>query len=350
MGKHRAPKPPSRHLGRKAITATAVAAGATPLLAAGTAHAAPESAWDALAQCEASGNWAINTGNGYYGGVQFAQSTWEEFGGLDYAPRADLATKAQQIAIAEKTLAVQGWNAWPVCSGKAGVRGYSADVTQVTAPEESSSVPVGVGVGFDSTYTVVSGDWLSKIAPRYGITTDTLYQANVGVVGSNPDLIYPGEVLTVPAANPAPAAPDTKTAGPSSASGYVAPLSSMTVTQEFKGAAHRGIDLRAAIGTPGYAVADGTVEFSGPASGFGLWTVISSQIDGQQVDFVYGHMDHLTVGIGDHVSAGDHIVDTGTNGISTGPHLHFEVWIGGRVHGSPVDPIAWLRDHGVNVG
>ena len=78
--------------------------------------------------------------------------------------------------------------------------------------------------------------------------------------------------------------------------------------------------------------------------------MISSQIDGQQVDFVYGHMDHLTVGIGDHVSAGDHIVDTGTNGISTGPHLHFEVWIGGRVHGSPVDPIAWLRDHGVNVG
>jgi hypothetical protein len=73
-------------------------------------------AWDALASCESSGNWAINTGNGFYGGVQFTQSTWEGHGGLRYAPRADLATRDEQIAIAEVTRAKQGWGAWPVCS------------------------------------------------------------------------------------------------------------------------------------------------------------------------------------------------------------------------------------------
>lgn len=76
--------------------------------------------WDALAQCEAGGNWAINTGNGYYGGVQFDQNTWERNGGLRYAARADLATREEQIAIAEVTRARQGWGAWPTCSGRVG--------------------------------------------------------------------------------------------------------------------------------------------------------------------------------------------------------------------------------------
>lgn len=78
--------------------------------------------WDALARCEAGGNWAINTGNGYYGGVQFDQNTWERNGGLRYAPRADLATREEQIAIAEVTRARQGWGAWPTCSGRIGAR------------------------------------------------------------------------------------------------------------------------------------------------------------------------------------------------------------------------------------
>ena len=78
--------------------------------------------WDALSACESGGNWAINTGNGFYGGVQFNQSTWERHGGLRYAPRADLATREEQIAIAEVTQTVQGWGAWPVCSVRAGVR------------------------------------------------------------------------------------------------------------------------------------------------------------------------------------------------------------------------------------
>lgn len=76
--------------------------------------------WDALARCEAGGNWAINTGNGYFGGVQFDQNTWERNGGLRYARRADLATREEQIAIAEITRARQGWGAWPTCSGRIG--------------------------------------------------------------------------------------------------------------------------------------------------------------------------------------------------------------------------------------
>ena len=76
--------------------------------------------WDALARCEAGGNWTINTGNGFYGGVQFDQSTWERNGGLRYAARADLATREEQIAIADVTRARQGWGAWPVCSGRLG--------------------------------------------------------------------------------------------------------------------------------------------------------------------------------------------------------------------------------------
>lgn len=78
--------------------------------------------WDALAQCEATGNWAINTGNGFYGGVQFDQNTWERQGGLKYAPRADLATREEQIAIASRTQQTQGWGAWPSCTSKLGLR------------------------------------------------------------------------------------------------------------------------------------------------------------------------------------------------------------------------------------
>lgn len=78
--------------------------------------------WDDLAQCEASGNWATNTGNGYYGGLQFLHSTWVSHGGLQYAARADLATRDQQIAVAERVLAGSGWGAWPACTRRLGLR------------------------------------------------------------------------------------------------------------------------------------------------------------------------------------------------------------------------------------
>lgn len=78
--------------------------------------------WDRLAACESGGNWQINTGNGFYGGLQFTNSTWQAFGGGQYAPRADMASRAQQIAVAENTQATQGWGAWPACSAKLGLR------------------------------------------------------------------------------------------------------------------------------------------------------------------------------------------------------------------------------------
>jgi hypothetical protein len=79
--------------------------------------------WGCLAKCESGGRWDANTGNGYYGGLQFSQPTWRAFGGLKYAARADLATRAEQIVVAKKVLAEQGWGSWPVCSDRYGLEG-----------------------------------------------------------------------------------------------------------------------------------------------------------------------------------------------------------------------------------
>lgn len=108
--------------------AVTMAVGGGSLAAVGTtpAHAAPESDWDALAQCESSGNWGINTGNGYYGGLQFSLSTWEAFGGTGMPQDA---TREQQIAVAENVLATQGWGAWPACSSALGLNSAADPVT-----------------------------------------------------------------------------------------------------------------------------------------------------------------------------------------------------------------------------
>src|SRR5688572_3025530 len=111
-GKHRRPSKASQIATLAGVTGVAIAA---PLMVSGTASAATASEWDAVAQCEAGGNWSINTGNGYYGGLQFSASTWSGYGGTKYAATADQASKAQQIEIAEKVLAGQGKGAWPVC-------------------------------------------------------------------------------------------------------------------------------------------------------------------------------------------------------------------------------------------
>ncbi|GAB2657299.1 transglycosylase family protein [Prescottella soli] len=100
-------------------SATVVRVGTKPKPSAPSV--ANGSVWDSIAHCEATGNWAINSGNGYYGGLQFNQGTWEAYGGTQYAPRADLATREQQIAVAEKVQAAQGWGAWPGCTSKLGL-------------------------------------------------------------------------------------------------------------------------------------------------------------------------------------------------------------------------------------
>ncbi|CAB0590061.1 hypothetical protein CIP107555_00668 [Corynebacterium diphtheriae] len=102
--------------------AATIKRGAKKPTTASAAAVASGSVWDQLAQCESGGNWSINTGNGFTGGLQFVDSTWLGLGGGVYAPQAYLATREQQIAIAEKVLAAQGWGAWPVCTAKLGLR------------------------------------------------------------------------------------------------------------------------------------------------------------------------------------------------------------------------------------
>jgi resuscitation-promoting factor RpfA len=180
------------------------AAGAvllSPFLGTGTAAAADDATWDALAQCESSGNWAINTGNGYYGGLQFSASTWAAFGGTGYAPRADLATREQQIATAEKTLAAQGWGAWPACSAKLGLT--EADTAGSATPPASAAAPAAApppapASSGSGQYTVQPGDTLSGIATAHGVDWQTLYAVNAAIIGADPALIVPGQVLNLP--------------------------------------------------------------------------------------------------------------------------------------------------------
>ncbi|MGP2442123.1 transglycosylase family protein [Streptomyces sp. JW3] len=97
------------------VTLTTAAALAAPTAAAAGSLGSYGTDWDGIARCESSGNWKANTGNGHYGGLQFKQSSWAAAGGLKYAPRADLASRAEQIAVAERLAAIQGMNAW-ACS------------------------------------------------------------------------------------------------------------------------------------------------------------------------------------------------------------------------------------------
>lgn len=114
-GRHRKPSTSNISVAKIAVTGAVLGGGSIAL--AGQAAAATDGEWDQVARCESGGNWAINTGNGYHGGVQFSSSTWASHGGGQYAPSAELATKEQQIAVAERVLATQGRGAWPVCGG-----------------------------------------------------------------------------------------------------------------------------------------------------------------------------------------------------------------------------------------
>jgi resuscitation-promoting factor RpfA len=135
-GRHRKPSTTSTTLAK---TALAGAVAGVPLVTSGQAYAASDNVWDRVAQCESGGNWSINTGNGFQGGLQFTPSTWRGFGGTRFAPSANQASREQQIAVAERVLASQGWNAWPVCSHKAGARGTSATQRTITVDAPSKS-------------------------------------------------------------------------------------------------------------------------------------------------------------------------------------------------------------------
>ncbi|MFC7341242.1 transglycosylase family protein [Saccharopolyspora griseoalba] len=194
-GKHRKPSNTKRNFARFAVAGAVVA---TPIAIAAPANAAD---WDMLAQCESSGDWSTNTGNGFYGGLQFTPSTWSAYGGTQYASSAHLATREQQIAVAEKVLASQGENAWPACSSKLNWTSGSTDTSseastsqQSTETEtETQSSPVKASGG---DYTVKAGDTLSKIAQSYGVDYKSIFNNNTDVL-TDPNMIFPGQQLDI---------------------------------------------------------------------------------------------------------------------------------------------------------
>ncbi|GGX92341.1 LysM peptidoglycan-binding domain-containing protein [Streptomyces fructofermentans] len=230
-GKHRRPSKATRIATFAGVATVAVA---VPLMGASGASAATTSEWDAVAQCESGGNWSINTGNGYYGGLQFSASTWAAYGGTAYASTADQASKSQQITVAEKVLAGQGKGAWPSCgvglsnaaydggadSGSTASSGQSTSQAQQqqstqAAPsaqpkEERASrsqareaakrtveTPTGKKVKKgDGEYKVVKGDTLSGIAAKEGVKGGwaKLFKLNDDII-DDADFIYPGQQL-----------------------------------------------------------------------------------------------------------------------------------------------------------
>jgi nucleoid-associated protein YgaU len=221
-GRHRAPTTGSK-LRRRAATvaATAGVAAVTPLLASAPAHADSVN-WDAIAQCESGNNWSTSTGNGYYGGLQFSQGTWNAYGGGQYASTANRASRSQQIAVAEKVLAGQGIGAWPVCGKRAGssasytTRNSEGSSQRSSQRSESTSTrshtkwypkkhrsertdatvrtsPAGTG-----SYVVKSGDTLSKIAASHGVDGGwrAIWAANRSTI-ADPDLIFSGQRISL---------------------------------------------------------------------------------------------------------------------------------------------------------
>lgn len=175
-GRHRTPSTTGRTITKIAVSGAV--AGVASIAFAGTANAATDAEWDKVAACESGGNWAINTGNGYYGGLQFSPSTWTGHGGGKYAPSAHQATKAQQIEIAENVLANQGKGAWPSCG--VGLSGH----TPRTAPA-TPAVPAAPSVAQIQSFPgVVAADATTEAA-----ILDTLLSiADSNSVEITPDL------------------------------------------------------------------------------------------------------------------------------------------------------------------
>lgn len=147
-----------------ALTGAILGAGAA--IFAPTASAAPDSDWDRLAQCESGGNWHINTGNGYYGGLQFSASTWNAFGGNEFASTADQASREQQIYVAEKVLAQQGWGAWPACSASLGLSSGPTDrphPSQSVAPVRAQAAPAAAASDSKTDLIQQFADRLSNV-------------------------------------------------------------------------------------------------------------------------------------------------------------------------------------------
>lgn len=175
---------------KKALAGTAAAAALTGVGAlAPQASAAPDSDWDRLAGCEAGGNWHINTGNGYYGGLQFSYGTWQAYGGTEFAPTADQATREQQIIVAERTLAQQGWGAWPACSASLGLNSAPTNRDAQAAP---APAPAPAPAAAEAAAPAAQQDTTLAVDQLYKQIVANLNNAGIGV---------PAQVHTTYAAN-----------------------------------------------------------------------------------------------------------------------------------------------------
>lgn len=314
------------------------------------AHAASVATWDKVAQCESSGNWSINTGNGFYGGLQFTASTWAAYGGKAFAPRADLASKHDQIAVAERVLErgygsnrPQGPGAWPVCSVRAGLRADGVNPYPSSTPVPAESKSAGAKV-----WTVRPGDWLSKIAKaEYGDAAKwpVIYSANKTLIGSSPDRIYPGQRLKIPG---------QAVTSPVQTTSWRAPVH-CPVTQRFGNPSsgytlgyHTGTDFGCAYGTTVVSPGSGVVVASDTSAPYGTNVQIRFS-DGRYG--LFAHLSSKSVQPGAKVAAGTVIGRVGTSGThSSGPHLHFEVRLSPVFKaGNFLDPVKWLSSHGVQL-
>jgi nucleoid-associated protein YgaU len=207
---------------RRALTVGVLTVG---VVTAGFATAAGAQAsvggkvWNHVADCESGRHWHINTGNGYYGGLQFSSSTWAGYGGHRYGSQANRATRAEQIAIARRVLAGQGPGAWPVCGPRAGLTRHSGHASATAMPHRSHHRHATKHAHrhhahhhhharthhrhhrhlHGTRYVVRSGDTLSSIAARFHVRGGwrALWHYNRARV-HNPNLIRVGQVLRIP--------------------------------------------------------------------------------------------------------------------------------------------------------
>jgi resuscitation-promoting factor RpfA len=215
--KHRRQREISVPVGKSVAVGVAAVGIAGAAIGAAPAAQAAGNVWDRVASCESGNNWHINTGNGYYGGVQFSRSTWDAYHGRKYAARADLATRLEQIEVARRVLAAQGPGAWPVCGPRAGLTRASGEATSAPLPREATPmhrpsshrsrhhVRKHRHVHHSGTrhkgahYRVRPGDTLSIIARRLHVHGGwhALWMHNRSRI-HNPNNIRVGQVLAIP--------------------------------------------------------------------------------------------------------------------------------------------------------
>jgi murein DD-endopeptidase MepM/ murein hydrolase activator NlpD len=246
-----------------------------------------------------------------------------------------------------------------IAAGGASATAQPAAVSDANASTVHQAAQVSAPAaqqGNAGTYTVLSGDTLSKIADAQGVDGGwrQLFDANRSVIGSDPDLIYPGQELALAGGSAAAAeepAPAPAEEPAESSSGYTAPVAGPvgtaygTAGSLWSSGYHTGVDFSVGEGTSVVSVTSGEVVSAGDGGAYGNEVVILHP-DGFYTE--YAHLSSISVSVGQQVGSGEQIGLSGSTGNVTGPHLHFEVRTGPG-YGSDVDPLAYLRDNGVTI-